>query len=90
MIYKAICYAVLIFGGSLSGAFCGVFEGPIYIVMSADQLALIGACLGGTFALIGCRLAIERAEAAERNRQLFRALEARLSRVESDSVRRPA
>ena len=44
-----------------------------------------GACLGGTFALVGCRLAIERAEAAERNRDLFRALDLRISRVTRDS-----
>lgn len=88
MIYKLLTYALLIFGGALSGALCGVLAGPVHIVLTARELGLVGGCVGGLFALIGCRLAIERAEAVERNRELFRALDLRLSRVAHDSVRR--
>ncbi|WP_165228314.1 hypothetical protein [Aquisphaera insulae] len=85
MVYKIITYALLIFGGGLSGALAGSAAGPIHLDMSSHELGLFGACLGGALALVGCRLAIERAEAAEQNRQLFRALDLRLSRVAHDS-----
>ena len=49
--------------------------------MSTEEVGTLGACIGATFAIVGCKFAMEHHEAMERNRELFQALDMRLSRV---------
>jgi hypothetical protein len=81
MIYKLVTYASIVFGGTISGALVGSMAGPVHIHLSTEEVAILGACLGATFATVGCKFAMEHHEAMERNRELFQALDMRLSRV---------
>lgn len=81
MISKLVTYVTIIFGGTISGALVGNLVGPVRIVMSAVEIGTLGACIGASLAIVGCRFAIEQHEAREQNRELFRALETRLARV---------
>jgi hypothetical protein len=81
MIYKFVTYLSIVFGGTISGALVGSLAGPIRIQMSTEGVGTLGACIGATFAIVGCKFAIEHHEAMERNRELFQALDMRLSRV---------
>jgi hypothetical protein len=87
MIYKVITYALIVLGGSISGALVGSVTGPIDIRLSVDNMGATGSCIGAILAVVGCRFAIEHHEAMERNRELFRALDGRISRVAQDSQR---
>jgi hypothetical protein len=87
MIYKAITYVLIVLGGTISGALMGSVTGPIDIRLSVDNMGTIGACIGAILAVVGCRSAMEHHEAVERNRELFRDLEGRISRVAHDSQR---
>ena len=81
MIYKLVTYVSIVFGGTISGALVGNLAGPIRIQMSAEEVGTLGACIGATFAIVGCKFAMEHHQAMERNRELFQALDMRLSRV---------
>ncbi len=81
MTAKLCTYAVIIFGGTLSGALLGTQLGPISIHLSVDQLGTLGACMGAFMPILGCKYALEHQQAALRNRELFHILEGRLSRV---------
>ncbi len=81
MIYKFCTYAVIIFGGSISGALAGTAAGPIKIQLSIDHMGNLGACVGALLAVLGCMFALEHQQAVVRNREVFRILEGRLSRV---------
>jgi hypothetical protein len=87
MIYKGITYVLIVLGGTISGALMGSVTGPLDIRLSVDNMGTMGACIGALLAVVGCRFAMEHHEAMERNRDLFRALEGRLSRVGLDSER---
>ncbi len=87
MISKLMTYATIIFGGTVSGALVGILGGPVRIVLSTEEVGILGACLGASFAIVGCKFAIEQHEAREQNRELFRALETRLARVTRGSER---
>jgi hypothetical protein len=87
MIYKVITYVLIVLGGTISGALMGSVTGPIDLRLSVDNMGTMGACIGAILAVTGCRFAMEHHEAVERNRDLFRALEGRLSRVGIDSER---
>jgi len=79
--YKFVTYVSIVFGGTVSGALVGSLAGPIRLQISTENLAILGACIGATFAIVGCKFAMEHREAMERNRELFQALDLRLSRV---------
>ncbi len=81
MIYKLVTYVSIVFGGTISGALVGSLAGPLRIQMSTEEVGTLGACIGATFAIVGCKFAMEHHEAMERNRELFQALDMRLSRV---------
>lgn len=81
MISKLVTYATIVFGGTLSGALVGLLAGPVRIVMSTEEIGILGACVGASLAILGCKLAMEHHEAREANRQLFVALETRLARI---------
>jgi hypothetical protein len=81
MVYKLTTYVLIAFGGAISGALIGLFTGPLNIHLSVDNPGTMGACLGACLASAVCRFAIEHHEAAERNRELLRAVEGRLARV---------
>ena len=81
MVYKLVTYVLIVIGGTISGALVGSVTGPVNIHLSVDNMGTLGACFGCCLAIAGCRFAIEHHEAAERNRELFRALECRLARV---------
>lgn len=81
MLYKVTTYVVLAFGGAISGALIGLVTGPINLHLSIDNTSTLGASLGAILAVVGCRFAIEHHEAAERNRELLRAVEGRLAKV---------
>jgi hypothetical protein len=81
MMYKFCAYAVIIFGGTLSGALLGTHSRPISIHLSVENLGTLGACMGAFMAVLGCKCAMEREQATVRNREVFRILEGRLSRV---------
>ena len=81
MIYKFVTYVSIVFGGTISGALVGSLAGPVRIQMSAEEVGTLGACIGAMFAIVGCKFAIEHHDALERNRELFQALDTRLSRV---------
>ena len=81
MISKLVTYATIVFGGTISGALVGSLAGPVRILMSTEEIGTLGACIGACLAIIGCKFAMEHHEAREQNRELFRALEARLARV---------
>ena len=87
MIYKVITYVLIVLGGTISGALMGSVTGPIDIRLSVDNMGAMSSCIGAILAVVGCRFAMEHHEAMERNRDLFRALEGRLSRVAIDSER---
>lgn len=87
MIYKIITHALIVIGGTISGALMGSVTGPIDLRLSVDNMGTMGACIGAILAIMGCKFAMEHHEAVERNRDLFRALEGRLSRVGIDSER---
>lgn len=84
MAYKLLTYALIVIGGTISGALVGSVTGPINLHLSIDNMGTLGACVGAFFAVVGCKFAIEHHEAVERNRELFRALEGRLARVVHD------
>ncbi len=81
MAYKFVTYVSIVFGGTISGALVGSLAGPIRLQMSTEQVGILGACIGATFAIVGCKFAMEHHEAMERNRELFKALDMRISRV---------
>ena len=81
MISKLVTYATIVFGGTISGALVGILGGPVRISLSTEELGILGACVGASLAISGCKFAIEQQEAREQNRELFRALETRLARV---------
>jgi hypothetical protein len=87
MIYKLITYVLIVFGGTISGALIGSVTGPLDFRLSVDNMGTMGACVGAGIAIVGCRFALEHHEAVERNRELIRALDGRLSRVAQDSER---
>jgi hypothetical protein len=87
MIYKVTTYVLIVLGGTISGALVGSVTGPIDIRLSVDNMGTMGSCIGAILAVVGCRFAMEHHEAMERNRDLFRALDGRLSRVARDSER---
>jgi hypothetical protein len=87
MIYKITTYVLIVLGGTISGALVGSVTGPIAIRLSVDNMGTMGSCIGAILAIVGCKFAMEHHEAVERNRDLFRALEGRLSRVARDSER---
>ena len=89
MISKLVTYATIIFGGTISGALVGSLAGPVRILMSTEEIGILGACLGACLAIVGCKFAIEQHEAREQNRELFRALETRLARVVHASEAQP-
>jgi hypothetical protein len=89
MVYKLVTYVAIVFGGAISGALVGMVSGPINLRLTVDNMGTAGGCLGAVLAVIGCKFAIEHHEAMERNRELFRALECRLSRVVSESQQAP-
>ena len=84
MIYKFCTYVVIVFGGTISGALAGTAAGPINIQLSIDHMGTLGACAGAFMAVLGCLFALEHQQAAVRNREIFRLLEGRLSRVVRD------
>jgi hypothetical protein len=81
MISKLVTYAVIVFGGTISGALVGILAGPVRILMSTEEVGILGGCLGACVAIVGCKFAMEHHEAMEYNRELFHALETRLARV---------
>ncbi len=81
MISKLVTYAAIVFGGTVSGALVGALAGPVRILLSTEEVGMMGGCLGACFAIAGCRFAMEHHEAKEQNRELFRALETRLARI---------
>jgi hypothetical protein len=81
MISKLVTYAVIVFGGTISGALVGILAGPVRILMSTEEVGVLGGCLGACVAIVGCKFAMEHHEAMEYNRELFHALETRLARV---------
>ncbi len=81
MISKLVTYATIVFGGTISGALVGILGGPVRIVLSTEDVGILGACIGASLAIFGCKFAVEAHEAREQNRELFRALETRLARV---------
>ncbi|MGO9599975.1 MAG: hypothetical protein ACLP7Q_18450 [Isosphaeraceae bacterium] len=81
MTYKFCTYAVIVFGGTISGALLGTVTGPINIHLSVDSMGTLGAGAGAFMAVLGCMFALEQQQAAVRNREIFRILEGRLSRV---------
>jgi hypothetical protein len=81
MVYKLTTYVLIALGGTISGALIGLVTGPINLHLSVDNTSTLGACVGACVAIAGCRFAIEHHEAAERNRELLRAVEGRLARV---------
>ena len=89
MVYKFLTYVSIVFGGTISGALVGSLAGPLRIQMSMEEVGTLGACIGATFAIVGCKFAMEHHEAMERNRELFKALDMRLSRVAQGSGPNP-
>jgi hypothetical protein len=87
MVYKIITYVLIVLGGTISGALIGSVTGPLDLRLSIDNMGTMGACVGACLAIVGCKFAMEHHEAVERNRELFRTLEGRLSRVAHDSDR---
>jgi hypothetical protein len=81
MISKLVTYATIVFGGTISGALVGSVAGPVRILMSVEEVGILGACVGACLAILGCKFAMEHQEAREANRQLFLALETRLARI---------
>lgn len=81
MISKLITYATIVFGGTISGGLVGILAGPVRIFLSTQEVGILGACLGASLAIVGCKFAIEQHEVREQNRELFRALETRLARI---------
>jgi len=81
MISKLVTYATIVFGGTISGALVGLLAGPVRILLSSEEVGILGACVGACLAIVGCKFAIEQQEAREHNRELFRALETRLARI---------
>ena len=79
MVYKLATYVLIALGGTISGALIGLVTGPVHINLSVDNTSTLGACVGALFAVVGCRFAIEHHEAMERNRELLRAVEDRLT-----------
>jgi hypothetical protein len=87
MVYKIVTYVLIVLGGTITGALIGSVTGPLDFRLSVDNMGTMGACIGACLAIVGCKFALEHHEAVERNRELFRALEGRLSRVARDSER---
>lgn len=81
MVYKLITYVLIALGGTISGGLIGMVTGPIHLNLSIDNTSMLGASAGALLAVIGCRFAIEHHEAVERNRELLRAVEDRLTRA---------
>ncbi|GEM_PF-1368825 len=81
MIFKLVTYATIVFGGTISGALVGILAGPVRILLSTEEVGILGACAGACLAIVGCKFAVEHQEAREANRQLFLALETRLARI---------
>ena len=81
MISKLVTYATIVFGGTISGALVGSLAGPVRIFLSVEEVGILGACVGASLAIVGCKFAMEHHEAREANRQLFVALETRLARI---------
>ena len=70
--------ASLIAGGAaLVGAMSGWELGPCRLIISQDELALIGAGLCGSLALAACNLAVDHSEAQTKRRGTMQ----RLSRI---------
>ena len=69
MISKLVTYATIVFGGTISGALVGSLAGPVRILMSTEEIGILGACIGASLAIVGCRFAIEHHEAREQNRE---------------------
>ena len=80
MISKLVTYATIVFGGTVSGSLVGILVGPVRILMSTEEIGILGACIGASLAIVGCKFAMEQHEVREQNRELFRALETRLAR----------
>ncbi len=81
MISKLVTYATIVFRGTISGALVGILAGPVRILLSTEEVGILGACAGACLAIVGCKFAVEHQEARETNRQLFLALETRLARI---------
>jgi predicted outer membrane lipoprotein len=89
MIYKFVTYISIVFGGTISGALVGSLAGPLHIQMSTEEVGILGASIGATFAIVSCKFAMEHHEAMERNRELIQALDTRLSRVARGTAPNP-
>src|SRR3954451_22790817 len=61
--YRWLSYVAIFFSGAISGALTGSESGPMRFSLSVEDMGNLGALLGGLFALVGCRFAIERSEA---------------------------
>jgi hypothetical protein len=81
LISKLATYATIVFGGTISGAVVGILAGPVRILLSTEEVGILGACMGASLAIVGCKFAMEHHEAREADRELFRALETRLDRI---------
>ena len=44
MISKLVTYATIVFGGTISGALVGILAGPVRILMSTEEVGILGAC----------------------------------------------
>ncbi len=74
---KLAATAIIGVGGALTGAIPGLDLGPLTLELSREYLALLGAAGGGLFALTGCCIATEHAQARAKNKKQL----ARLSRI---------
>lgn len=80
MIYKLLSYPAIVFSSAISDGLAGSVSGPIRLSLSVEDVGSLGAFLGAFVAITGCKFALERSEAKERNRELILALEGRLMR----------
>jgi hypothetical protein len=66
---KLTAMAIIALGGALGGVIGGWNFGSLKIDLNREELASLGAAGGVLFAVIGCFLASEYAEAQARNQQ---------------------
>ena len=69
MISKLVTYATIVFGGTVSGSLVGILVGPVRILMSTEEIGILGACIGASLAIVGCKFAMEQHEVREQNRE---------------------